>query len=483
MDTDTPNNTAAPREDPAIPSASTEQIITDLGPTAETNNEGMDALRAALLSMGTTDMDAQRAATARLDEVIKKEKKREKEKREKKEAEKERKERERERKEKEEEEKKKQEKREKAREKAREKREKAKKKRERVKEMREKKKKEMEMKESKKNCSIITTTTTRWVMAGVLVPPRPVDHHTYLDFTDMETSSSPSPITHGEATTLDRVTEAPRARTPRDAPQESRRQSMRITQATQKPAQGKLAIAPPVQEGGVSTDVPIEEAVAGPSSQILRKTRVKVGTQKGKEGPVKAVTKVKSPVLKPRAGAGVTKKTNPRGLKGKTAVRGKAKAKAEVEREVEKEVEQGAENQSIANTITNDKTTKASRTRAPRPATQAPQRRSKRVIEKAQRSGQENLAVNSTMQEEGGPTRNDPVKGETAGGSSGGIAQKTLTKVGTGKGKEGHAKAVTKAKSPVLKPKAGAGVSKKGGRAGTCGTRSGKAGGGTKASA
>ncbi|CUS12406.1 unnamed protein product [Tuber aestivum] len=200
---------------------------------------------------------------------------------------------------------------------------------------------------------------------------------------------------------------------------------------------------PTVQEELETTANPLAgEAVMGPGSQIARNTAAGVGVQKRKRKLLTAVPKAKSPVMTPRAGAGITKGLVPRGLKAvpkakakaKAKSKAKSKAKVEAEREVEVEVEEEMKNQSITNITTVDNVAKASSAKAPRRAPQTPrrapqtpQRRSGRVLERTLKSAQ----------------------GEPAAASS------TAAGVGAEKGKGGRSKAVTKAKSPVLKPKAG----------------------------
>ncbi|PWW74221.1 hypothetical protein C7212DRAFT_365179 [Tuber magnatum] len=391
MDTGTPNTTA-PGDSSGMPTANPEATTTNPDQTTETNTENMGALQAALLSMQTGNMDAQRASTARLHEVIKKEKEKEKERRE--------------------------------------------------------KKKEQEMMKLKKdeNNNNTTTTTTRWVLAGVLVPTLPVANHTTPNH---QTNSTSSPIMHRKPAARDKVTEAPEARTPRDAPQGPQRRSMRIIQSAQKSEQDNLAGVPVAREEmGSATDAPVEKTVEGLSGQISLKTKAKVGMGKGKGGLIQVVINARCPVLKPKAYAGVAK-TPVGGLKGRIA----AKTRAKVEMEE-------MENQSITASTITDKATKAPRTRAPRGAPPSSQRRSLRIIESARKPVQGKLAIVPALQEEGGATM-DAVFNKTVEGLGGQIVPRTKAKARTGKGKEASVQVVINAKSPILKPRAGAGVMKK----------------------
>ena len=218
--------------------------------------------------------------------------------------------------------------------------------------------------------------------------------------------------------TIDRVTEAPPARTPPEALQSLQRRSIRIIESAHKPGQDKLAVASARQEEGLAVDAQVEKVIADLlSSQTAPKIKAKAGMEKGKE----ATIKVNSQLLKPRAGAGITKKT---------AVKPKGK------------MEKGFESKSISAATTSHKVTGPHRSRAPCKVLRSPQRRSVRILESMQKSGRE----------EGKSAVAALVEGRKVAeaGSRRLIATAVLINV----------------KSPILKPKEGAGVPKREGRGG-----------------
>ena len=220
------------------------------------------------------------------------------------------------------------------------------------------------------------------------------------------------------ATTIDRVTKAPPTRTPPEALQSLRRRSMRIIEAAHKPGQDKLAVASTRQGEGLAEDAQVEKVIADLlSSQTAPKTKAKAGMEKGKE----ATIKVNSLVLKPRAGAGITKKT---------AVKPKGK------------MEKGFESKSITAATTTQNVIRPHRSKAPCKVLRSPQRRSMRILASMQKSGREE-------------------------GKSAVVALVEGRKAAEARSRRLIAVAVViNVKSPILNPKAGAGILKREGRGG-----------------
>ena len=171
-----------------------------------------------------------------------------------------------------------------------------------IKQSEKEKKKELKMEmeaklkeyKERKDGSIATTTVTT---------PAPTGAPQAAHRTSPESLKSPTPsaIMHRKIVTTGEVVKVPRARTPREASQCSKRRSMRIIESVKKHAQDKLAVASNTQEGSTTTR-PAKKAVEGSRSQIATMTKAKAEMKKVKE----ATIKVNSLVLKPRAGAGIT---------------------------------------------------------------------------------------------------------------------------------------------------------------------------------
>ncbi|PUU82830.1 hypothetical protein B9Z19DRAFT_1120098 [Tuber borchii] len=287
-------------------------------------------------------------------------------------------------------------------------------------------------KEEKEDDNITTTavTTVAPTASQILVPQ--VAHQTSPGPLGTAKSSTPMPAINRKVATTDKVKKAPRSKTPRKILQRSQHRSMRTTELAQKSGQGRLTVASTAPEEGAAMTGPVKKIIEGLSAHTPPKVEARVMTKKDKEGPVNAGIKANSPTLKPRASAGVTKKKAiVGGLRGRIA--GKAKGKGGIK---------GVEGQSIATATTTNKATKGPRTRTPPKMLRSPQRRSARIIESMQKSGRE----------EGKSAVAALVEGRkvSEAGSRRLIAVAVLVNV----------------KSPILKPKAGAGVPKREGKGG-----------------
>jgi len=319
--------------------------------------------------------------------------------------------------------------------------------------LKEYKEKEMEMEvemetklkeyKEKKDGSIATTTTvTTPAPTGAQILAPQVAHRTSPERLKIEKNSTSSAIMHRKIATTGKVVKVPRARTPREALQCSKRRSMRIFESVKKHAQDKLVVASSMQEEGSTVTSPAQKAVEGLRSQIATMTKGKAEMKKVKETTIK----VNSPLLKPRDGAGIAKKTAVGGLKCRIVK--KAKAKAEMTKEVE--------NQSITPAATIDRVTEAPPARTPPEVPQSLQCRSMRTTESAHKPGQDKLAVASARREEGLAV-DAQVEKAIADLLSSQIAPKTKAKAEMEKVRE----ATIKVNSQLLKPRAGAGITKK----------------------
>jgi len=381
MNTNTPNT--APGHNVETPMASTEAIVTHPGQTTEASTEIKDALGDCILAIKKNDLEAKWDAIIKLDQVIKKEKKHEEEG------------------------------------KGREE-----KKMVMATDMQKKEQKEKE----KEDDNITTTAVTTVAPTKTQIPAPETAHQTSPGPLGVERNPTPSPITHQKITTTSKVRKAPRAKTPGEMLQRSRRRSLRITESSQKSGQGKPAVASTPREERPTMTRPVKKTIEGPSGQIPLKTEARVVLEKEKEGPANAATKANSPTLKPRAGAGVTKKTIVRDSRGRIV--GKAKGNGGVEKI-----------KSTAVATTTDKATEEPRTRDP-PEVLRPRRRSMRIIESMKKSARkEGESAVDTLAE---------------GRKVSGAGPKRMIAVAV----------LIIVKSPILKPKEGAGVSKRGGRGG-----------------
>ncbi|PWW74219.1 hypothetical protein C7212DRAFT_346159 [Tuber magnatum] len=422
MNIDMPNTTAA-GDIAGTPAGSSKGLIICPDPFIEAENEIIGALEYGLYGMITGRAGIVREAMDKLSVAIEEEKREEAREKRKEEREMRKEEREKEK--------------ERERE-ARRKREKEReRKRERKKEMERQRQMEAEMEmemEKEKSRNATTTPNTRWLMAAVLIPPPPAASYTYLDCTNISENSTTNKIRKKtQPGTFDEV-------------RQGQRRSMRIIESRKKSAQGEGGPDAPVLGGRANTPKKglmsqiVEEASTKAKSPVL-KPRTGAGVVKktvvgGLRGRIAAKAKA-GMGEEPRAGAGVVKKTALRGLRGRIA----AKAKAGMGEEVK--------NQTITPATTTDKVTKAPRARVPREVSQGSRRRGVRTTESGKKS----------VQGEAGSAAPAPVqRGKAPGDGLGGQDQE----------------ASTKAKSPILKPKAGAGVPKRRGRGGACG-RIGKA--------
>jgi len=236
--------------------------------------------------------------------------------------------------------------------------------------------------------SVITATQT-----GTQIPPLPTVNHTSPGHPAIATNSTPQPITVNKTTTTatKEIMKTPQSKTRKKALEAARRRSQLIIASVQKSAQAMLAVSPTVQVDGTPSPGP----------------------------PINKTTpKPKSPILKPKPGAGVTKK--------KAASRTPSQSPPKIKQSPQVGVDREQENQNqIQNAAAAASTTKPRRGKTRGKEQLAPQRRSTRIMESAQKKAQANL-----------PT--------------------------------------TQPESPILKPKDGAGVSKRGGRGGARGSRGGR---------
>ncbi|KAG0135227.1 hypothetical protein HOY82DRAFT_552135 [Tuber indicum] len=277
-------------------------------------------------------------------------------------------------------------------------------------------------------------------MTPTLAPT--VAHSASPEYMSIATSSVPSQIVLNEGATTGKAVKTPRTRTPRQAPQGPPRRSLRIIASAQKSRKGVSVTGSIAQEGGgtvVDTPVPKKEIVAGGL---------------GGQIEMEPVIKVKSPILKPRAGTGIAKKkVTAEYLKGLLVAN--IKALVEMKGEMELKENQGittttptvtltetqipaslgvhplstkSPNTARGSTPSPDKAKKAPRVKTPHRKTQGPRRRSARITESARKSAQVKPAA-----------------------------------------QEGGAKVDAKPKSPILRPRAGSGVTKKTGAGGSKG--------------
>ena len=377
MNTNTPNTTT-PSYNAEAPMASSEAMVTSPHLTTKPNTEHLQALRDCFIAIQLKSPQRRWKATIKLNEVIKKEKKR-------------------------------------------------------VMEIKKLKKEERE--DDNITATAVTTTavTTVAPTAPQILAPQVV-HQTSPESLGTAKSSTPPPTINRKITTTDKVKKVPRRKTPRKMLQRSQHRSMPITELAQKSGQGRLIVSSTAPEEGPATTGPVKKTIEGLSGHAPLKAEAIVVTEE-KEGLANAGIKVNSPALKPRAGAGVMKKKAIVGdLRGRIV--GKAKGKGEMKK--------GVEGQSIATATTTDKATKGPRTKAPPKVPRSPQRRSMR-IESMQKSGREEgkstvaALVEGRKVAEAGPRRQIAVA------------------------------VVINVKSPILKPKAGAGVPKREGKGGKVG--------------
>ena len=297
------------------------------------------------------------------------------------------------------------------------------------------------LKKEEKEDDNITATAVTTTAVTTVAPTAPqilapqVVHQTSPESLGIAKSSTPPPTINRKITTTDKVKKVPRGKTPRKMLQRSQHSSMPITELAQKSGQDRLIVSPTAPEEGPATTGPVKKTIEGLSGHAPPKAEARVVKEEEKEGPVNAGIKANSPALKPRAGAGVTKNKAIVGdLRGRIV--GKAKGKGEMKK--------GVEGQSIATATTTDKATKGPRTKAPPKVPRSPQRRSMR-IESMQKSGREEgkstvaALVEGRKVAEAGPRRQIAVA------------------------------VVINVKSPILKPKAGAGVPKREGKGGKVG--------------
>jgi len=300
---------------------------------------------------------------------------------------------------------------------------------------------ETEMKEYKEMEDHSTTATTATTAApiGVQIPAPQTAHHISPESLKIEQSSTSPAIIYRKVSAAGKVTKALRGRTLGETPQRSQRRSMRIMELQKKHAQDKLTVA--------STNQEEEDTVTSPDrSQIATMNKTRVGMEKGKGGRVKAVAKVDSRILKPRDGARVTKKTAVGELGNR--IMKKTKSGGEMAKEVG--------NQSITLAATIDKVREVPPASALPKVLQTPQRRSMRIFESTRKHGHDKLAVAPTGQCEV-PAVAAQVEKVIVDLLGGHIAPETKAKAEMEKGNE----ATIKINSPILKPRAGAGVTKK----------------------
>ena len=340
--------------------------------------------------------------------------------------------------------------------------EKEKKEKEEKKVKEEKKEKEKEDKEKKKDDNVASTTTATSPPTETQILAPQVAHQASPENLRVTKNSTPLAIVHGGITISDKFMRAPWARTPREAPQRPQRRSMHVMESGQKHAQDKLVVASSAQE----EEGPVVDALVG---QVAQKTKAKV--EMGKEKEKGATIKVESPILKPIAGTGVTKKAVVKGLRDRIAQKVKSKAEMGKEKGVAIKVESpilkpmagtrvvkeavvrglrdrnaqkakakgGVDNgKSITAVIATDRVTRLPRSGTLSPEVLcAPQRRSMRIIGLMQKSAQEE------------------------GVSAAAVQVKKEKVVGVGLRGQVAAKAAIDGKSAILRPRAGAGITKK----------------------
>ncbi|CUS10613.1 unnamed protein product [Tuber aestivum] len=134
--------------------------------------------------------------------------------------------------------------------------------------------------------AIATMTETQIPNPSTAYPPS-------LKLPNIAIHAMTSPTMPMEVTTPTNAGKARRTRTPRKIQQGPRRRSVRILESAQRSKQGKLAAGATAQASGLPV-------TAAPTTKKTN-TRDQI--------PAKVVSKTRFPVLKPRAGAGVTKRT------------------------------------------------------------------------------------------------------------------------------------------------------------------------------
>ncbi|PWW75424.1 hypothetical protein C7212DRAFT_345410 [Tuber magnatum] len=162
-----------------------------------------------------------------------------------------------------------------------------------------------ELKKEEKTTPTVTIATP----IGDQIPATPATQHTFQKHREIAAGSAPSPIPPGNPPTSDNF---------KTAQTKAPRRSMRILELAQKPAKDKVTIS-----SGSHGWEPTEETLI---------TKEAPATQPASEISVKSVRKVKSRILDPRGGAGVTKNTVNQRLGAQRAA--KAKSKDKVGKEV-----------------------------------------------------------------------------------------------------------------------------------------------------
>ena len=289
---------------------------------------------------------------------------------------------------------------------------------------REKEKEKEKEKKEKEDDIIVTPTITAAAPNVAPVPTQHVAYQTPLRPLGIVEGPTPSLIMHRKITTADKANAPPAS--PCEVLQGSRRRSVRIIESTQKLENDKFAVFATAQEEGFALTSPVKGTAQGPRSQMASKTKAKVRVERGKY----ATVKTESTILKPRAGAGVMKKTAVRSFRSGTAE--KAKAKGGMEKGME------SPGQSIIPTTATDEATEPPLTKTSPEALHGQRRRSMRIIESIEKSARE--------------------KGES---SAAGLAKEKEI-VGGGYRGQIAVEVVINAEPPILKPKAGAGISKRG---------------------
>ncbi|PUU81115.1 hypothetical protein B9Z19DRAFT_1168212 [Tuber borchii] len=290
---------------------------------------------------------------------------------------------------------------------------------------------EMEMKrkmgikerEERDDGGVATTAVTTTGPTGTQIPAPQLADHQSPGNPNTAKSVTPSSIMRRKITIADKVTKAPHARIAREVSQGSHRRSKRIIESTQNPGQGKLPVAATAQEDGSAVAAPVEKVIVdGMNGEIVPGAEAEVVMEKGKEVTIEG----RSQVLKPRAGGGVKKK----GIV------------ASLSRRIRKHSNSGGmgketENQSITPPTTTDKATEARRTMALHQVPHGPRRQSVRIIEAMQKSA-----------------------GKEGGSAAAGQVKQEETDKAESK-REIAIAVVINIKSPILKPKGGAGVQKR----------------------
>ncbi|PWW71927.1 hypothetical protein C7212DRAFT_348474 [Tuber magnatum] len=304
----------------------------------------------------------------------------------------------------------------------------------------------------------VTTITTAATLVEAQVPAPLIPYPASLKLPNIKIHSMTPPIMPMEPVTPCKARKAPRTRPPHQAKPGPQRRSMRILESARKSERGKLAAGSTAQESGVPVEASLTTGKTVTRSQIA----------------VRVAAKTMSPVLKPKAGAGVKKKTVAGALGRQIASKAKTRALAEKNiaattvTATPTETPTGAptpapssvhnnspEHSEIAtnaapatimhtNSATTDKVTSAPRTKAPHKEPQAPQRRSMRIIESAQKSAQDKLAVDTATQEGRGPVSPMLVTKTGTGGSRSRIRTEDKAKVNVENEKEESIEPVTR---------------------------------------